>query len=181
MRSLVLLTVLVALAWGKHSKEEWKSRSIYQVLTDRYAKDSPTSTPCNDLYNYCGGTYKGLKDNLDYIQGMGFDAIWVSPIIKNTEGGYHGYWAEDLYKLNSHFGSEQDFKDLIAEMHKRDMWIMVDVVANHVGPVGTDYSGIVQFDKAEHYHDNCDIEGDDWTKNQWKVENCRLAGLPDLK
>jgi len=49
---------------------------------------------------------------------MGFDAIWVSPIIKNTKNGYHGYWAEDLYALNENFGTEQDFKDLVTEMHK---------------------------------------------------------------
>jgi alpha-amylase len=55
---------------------------------------------------------------------------------------------------------------------------MVDVVANHVGPVGTDYSQINPFNSAEHYHDYCDIT--DWN-NQWQVENCRLSGLPDLK
>jgi len=80
-----------------------------------------------------------LIKHLDYIQGMGFDAIWVSPVIKNTKNGYHGYWAEDLYALNEYYGTEQDFKDLITEMHWWDMWIMVDIVANHVGPVGTDY------------------------------------------
>jgi alpha-amylase len=55
---------------------------------------------------------------------------------------------------------------------------MVDVVANHVGPVGTDYSRINPFNRAEHYHDWCDINN--WG-NQWEVENCRLCGLPDLK
>lgn len=55
---------------------------------------------------------------------------------------------------------------------------MVDVVANHVAPVGNDYSSMYPFNKAEHYHSNCDIN--DWN-NQWQVENCRLAGLPDLK
>mmetsp|Transcript_25616 Transcript_25616/g.19374 ORF Transcript_25616/g.19374 Transcript_25616/m.19374 type:complete len:121 (+) Transcript_25616:382-744(+) len=54
---------------------------------------------------------------------------------------------------------------------------MVDVVANHVGPVGTDYSKIYPLNQASHYHDNCQIN--DWS-NQWEVENCRLADLPDL-
>jgi len=70
---------------------------------------------------------------------MGFDAIWISPVIENTANGYHGYWAKDLYKLNSNFGSVQDFKDFILELHKRDMWVMVDVVANHMAPIGTDF------------------------------------------
>lgn len=55
---------------------------------------------------------------------------------------------------------------------------MVDVVANHVAPVGEDYSSISPFNSPDHYHDKCDIE--DWG-NQWQVENCRLADLPDLK
>jgi alpha-amylase len=176
---LALLIVNVAVAG--HSKSEWKSRSIYQVLTDRYAKDDGDKSACQNLGNYCGGTYKGLTKNLDYIQGMGFDAIWVSPILKNLDGGYHGYWATDFYSLNENFGSEQDFKDLVSELHKRGMWIMVDVVANHIGPVGTNYGGINPFNQAEHYHDYCVISDSDFAShNQDHIENCRLADLPDL-
>jgi len=112
---------------------------------------------------------------------MGFDAIWVTPIIKNLEGGYHGYWATDLYSLNENFGTDQDFKDLVSALHERNMWIMVDVVGNHMGPVGQDYSGVNPFNQPEHYHDYCIIEGDDFQNNQDRVENCRLADLPDLK
>jgi alpha-amylase len=39
---------------------------------------------------------------------LGFDAIWISPIVENTEGGYHGYWAKDIWKLNDKFGKEED-------------------------------------------------------------------------
>ena len=58
-----------------------------------------------------------------------------------------------------------------------DIWVMVDVVANHIGPVGNDFSKIVPFNDPSHYHDTCDIK--DWG-DQWMVENCRLSGLPDL-
>ena len=158
------------------SKEEWKPRSIYQVLTDRFARTSDTGW-CN-YSQYCGGNYRGLISKLDYIKGMGFDAIWISPIIENTEGSYHGYHFTNLYNLNYHFGSEDDFKALVSECHKRDIWVMVDVVANHAGPVGTDFGRINPFNRAEHYHDWCEINN--WG-NQWEVENCRLCGLPDLK
>lgn len=57
---------------------------------------------------------------------------------------------------------------------------MVDVVANHVGPVGTDYRTIKQFGSPNDYHTYCDINQEDFTGNQWRVENCRLAQLPDL-
>lgn len=65
---------------------------------------------------------------------MGFDAIWISPVVDNYEEGYHGYDALNLYKINPRFGGEVALKELIAECHKRDIWVMVDVVANHVFP-----------------------------------------------
>ena len=173
--SLILILFLTEYTVSK-TKEEWKSRSIYQFLTDRFARTSDTGS-CN-LSQYCGGNYQGIINHLYYINGMGFDAIWISPVIENTEGSYHGYHFTNLYNLNAHFGSEDDLKNLISACHSKDIWVMLDVVANHVGPVGTDYSKINPFNLAEHYNDYCDIT--DWT-NQWQVENCRLSGLPDLK
>ena len=171
-----ILFLLLISSISSKTKAEWKGRSIYQVLTDRFARTKDTGT-CN-YSKYCGGSYKGIQNKLDYIKGMGFNAIWISPIVENTPDSYHGYHLTNLYKLNTHFGSEDDLKNLITACHNKDIWVMVDVVANHVGPVGTDYSKITPFNKAEHYHDWCDIK--DWS-NQWEVENCRLCGLPDLK
>ena len=177
MRTISLLLTLTILSIiSCKTKEEWQSRSIYQILTDRFARTSDTGK-CN-LSQYCGGNYQGIIKHLDYIKGMGFDAIWISPIVENLEGSYHGYHLTNLYALNPHFGSEDDFKELISACHKKDIWVMVDVVANHVAPVGNDFSKINPFNSAEHYHDNCDIK--DWD-NQYQVENCRLSGLPDLK
>ena len=145
-----ILGLILIISISCKTKEEWKPRSIYQLLTDRFARSSDTGS-C--VYSqYCGGDYKGLISKLDYIQGMGFDAIWVSPIIENTEGSYHGYHFTNLYNLNTHFGTEEDFKALVTECHKRDIWVMVDVVANHAGPVGTDFGRINPFNRAEHYH-----------------------------
>jgi len=179
--TILVLAFIVGAALTGHSKNEWKSRTIYQVLTDRFARSDNSRTPCNNHHDYCGGTYRGIIRNLDYIQNMGFDAIWISPVVDNMDHGYHGYWARDWTKLNSHFGSEADLRELINECHKRGMWVMVDVVANHVAPVGTDYRTIVPFNKPEHYHDYCEISNEDFKHNQWRVENCRLAQLPDLK
>ena len=91
---ILLLTIQTILT---KSTEEWKSRTIYQLLTDRFARGDGSTYQCNNLSNYCGGNYRGMIDKLDYIQGMGFDAIWISPIVENTDGGYHGYWAKNLY------------------------------------------------------------------------------------
>ena len=99
-----ILGLILIISISCKTKEEWKPRSIYQLLTDRFARSSDTGS-C--VYSqYCGGDYKGLISKLDYIQGMGFDAIWVSPIIENTEGSYHGYHFTNLYNLNTHFGTE---------------------------------------------------------------------------
>lgn len=176
---IAVASIFVAFA-NCHTKDEWKSRTIYQILTDRFARSNGDTSGC-DISKYCGGTWRGIINNLNYIQGMGFDAIWISPIISNIDGGYHGYWGKDLYSLNSNFGSESDFNDLVNECHSRDIWVMVDVVGNHVGPVNTDYSQISPFNSGDHYHDYCIIESGDFANNQWRVENCRLAGLPDLK
>ncbi|KAE8331712.1 glycoside hydrolase superfamily [Aspergillus sergii] len=91
----------------------WKSRSIYQAMTDRFARtDGSMIYACNTTAGlYCGGTWRGMINRLDYIQGMGFDAVMVSPIVENVEGrvsygeAYHGYWVQDMYALNPHFGS----------------------------------------------------------------------------
>ena len=177
MRAITFFLILILfINISSKSKSEWKSRSIYQILTDRFARTSSTGS-CT-LNKYCGGNYQGIINHLDYIKGMGFDAIWISPIVENYPDSYHGYHLTNLYNLNPKFGSESDLKNLISACHNKDIWVMVDVVANHVGPVGTDYSKINPFNLPEHYHDYCDIS--DWS-NQWQVENCRLSGLPDLK
>ncbi len=121
------------------SAAQWRSRSIYQVLTDRFVhddgSDNSTSVPCAvEQGLYCGGQWSGIKSRLDYIQGMGFDAVWISPITaqlpQRTGDGeaYTGYWQQDLYALNSKFGTAEELKDLIGEMHSRGMYIMLDLV-----------------------------------------------------
>ena len=66
---------------------------------------------------------------------------------------------------------------MVNAAHAKGIWVMVDVVANHVGPVGDDFSQIYPLNKPEHYHNDCQINN--WG-NQNEVENCRLADLPDL-
>jgi alpha-amylase len=70
------------------SAAEWRQQSIYQVMTDRFARtDLSTTASCDTSgQDYCGGTYKGLISKLDYIQGMGFTAVWISPIVKQMDG-----------------------------------------------------------------------------------------------
>ena len=175
--TIIFFFLILFIITSEKTKEEWKSRSIYQLLTDRYHPGTETLPQCRDLLKYCGGTFKGITSNLNHIISMGFNAIWISPVIKNTEDSYHGYHFVSLNEINSNFGTKEDLKKLVEEAHKLDIWVMVDVVGNHVGPIGLDFKLITPFNQKEHYHENCDIT--DWN-NQWMVENCRLSELPDL-
>ena len=108
---------------------------------------------------------------------MGFDAIWISPVVENTHNGYHGYWAKNWEAISPQFGGEEALRSLVRAAHEKDIYVMVDVVANHVGPVGEDYSSITPFNKSQDYHKKCKITNWD---DQGQVEYCRLANLPDL-
>lgn len=79
---------LLAALWGTAAAlgtEDWQKQSIYQVITDRFAQPSGAkASSCTDR-SYCGGTWNGITEKLDYIQGMGFTAIWISPTVENIE------------------------------------------------------------------------------------------------
>ena len=174
----IILNLLLSLHQSAlHSKEEWKSRTIYELLTDRFAKSNEDYKTSCDLNNYCGGTFKGIQKHLDYISGMGFNAIWISPISKNKDGSYHGYHTLDLYQINPNFGSPNDLKELIRACHKKDIWVILDVVPNHMAPE-VPISSINPFNRDEYYHSECSIYDEN---NQEQRENCRLFGLPDLR
>ena len=185
---LLLSTVVVLLptAVGR-TAEEWKGRTIYQLLTDRYARAPNDTSACSDAI-YCGGTFLYLLGQLDYIQALGCDAIWISPIVANAPNGFHGYWATDLFTVNPHWGTADDLRALSAELHRRDMYLMLDVVANHMAAlsmVGGDVSALHPFEQAGDYHDcsGCDADCniDQWTPpNNTQIEHCRLLELMDL-
>ena len=175
---LLIISLLFSLVKNAlHTKDEWKSRTIYELLTDRFAKSGEDYKESCDLTNYCHGTFKGIQQHLDYISGMGFNAIWISPIVLNKDGSYHGYHALDLYQINPNYGSANDLKELIRTCHKKDIWVVLDAVPNHMAP-DVPISSINPFNKDEYYHDYCEIVDEN---NQEQRENCRLFGLPDLK
>ena len=108
MKSLLIFYYFLSSAYSA-SKEEWRGKAIYQLFTDRFYRTDGSTAPCNDLRSYCGGTFKGIQSQLDYIANLGFDAIWISPIPENMESdpfGYSGYNTLDWYRCNPHFGTE---------------------------------------------------------------------------
>ncbi|PYI04009.1 alpha-amylase [Aspergillus sclerotiicarbonarius CBS 121057] len=177
--------------------EQWKTRSIYQTMTDRFAlTNGSTTTACNTTEsNYCGGTWQGTIDKLDYIQGMGFDAVMISPVVKNIAGrskdgeAYHGYWPLDLYEVNSNFGTREDLLKLSEALHARDMYLLLDVVINNMAYMTNgedpathiDYTVFPQFNGSAYFHPYCLIT--DWN-NYTDAQLCQTGdnytALPDL-
>ncbi|KKY22763.1 putative alpha-amylase a type-1 2 [Phaeomoniella chlamydospora] len=125
---------------------------------------------------------------------MGFDAIWVSPITKqfeqNTGHGqaYHGYWQQDLYSLNKHFGTGDDLRALADELHKRGMFLMIDVVVGHTAWPGSrdtvDYTVFEPFNNESYYHSG-DCLTADAGSDPTQTQNCWLGddvvALPDIR
>ena len=77
------------------------------------------------------GDINGVRKHLDYIDALGAQAIWLSPI--HPSPSYHGYDVDDYSAVNSKFGTLQDFKDLVSEAHSKGIKVYLDFVLNHSG------------------------------------------------
>jgi len=123
--------------------EDCRDEVIYQVLVDRFANGDSGNDYRIELgapARYHGGDWRGLEDQLPYLQELGVTTLWISPVIKNVEtdadvDGYHGYWAQDFTELNPHFGDLVALRRLVDACHQRDMKVIIDIVTNHVGQV----------------------------------------------
>jgi alpha-amylase len=123
--------------------QDWRDEVIYQIVTDRFAdgdvnNDFNVDITGTDLTRYQGGDFLGIIDHLDYLQTLGVTTLWISPIVRNVESdanlsGYHGYWTQDFLHLNPHFGDLATLRHLVAECHRRNMKVVLDIVVNHMG------------------------------------------------
>ena len=165
---------------------DWDEAVVYFMMTDRFfdGNESNNTASGTDTYGdnpglYHGGDFAGVTAKLDYLQDLGVNTIWLTPIVKNIAGvtvtdegkedvpynaAYHGYWASDFTKLNPTMGTTEEFKTMISEAHKRGMRIMVDIVVNHAG-YGTESTF------ADMLRDKSVSEGD---IKSWQ------SGLPDF-
>lgn len=102
-----------------------KQERIYHILIDRFF---PIKGEDADG-NFKGGCIRSIIKHLDYIQGLGMTGIMLTPFYKTA--AYHGYHIVDFEQIDPHFGTKTDVVELIHEVHKRDMVIVADFVANH--------------------------------------------------
>ena len=121
--------------------DDWRDEVIYQLITDRFA-DGDVNNNHNvnkkSLTSWNGGDFQGIMDKVDYLKELGVTAVWISPIVKNVDSdagiaGYHGYWTQDFKGVNPHFGDLAKLREMIQYLHKHDIKVILDIVANHVG------------------------------------------------
>lgn len=95
-----------------------------------------------------GGDLKGMSDALDYLQELGVTAIWPTPVqINDMPGGsYHGYAITDYYQIDPRFGTNEQYKNLVADCHKHGIKMVMDLVFNHCGSENFLYTDLPQRD-----------------------------------
>lgn len=118
---------------------EWMNSGIvYQIFPDRFCRGS--NTPAEGLCDWYkkpvwndkfGGTIKGITEKLDYIKELGADIIYLTPIFMSPSS--HKYDTTDYMKIDPDFGTEEDFQELVNQVHARKMKIILDCVIDHCG------------------------------------------------
>jgi len=112
---------------------------MYLIMTDRFAdgnaaNNQPGFDPAASR-GWHGGDLRGVDEHLDYLKALGVTTLWLTPILSNgtEKDSYHGYAAADLYAVDSHFGSLDDYLKLSRDLHARGMKLVFDIVPNHIG------------------------------------------------
>jgi glycosidase len=116
---------------------------IYLIFSDRFCDGNPENNTINDsldeftssdLDGRKGGDIEGIISKLDYLNDLGVTTLWITPMLENNMWmSYHGYAATDLYKIDPRFGSNEIYKELVDEAHKRGLKVILDHVSNHIG------------------------------------------------
>lgn len=135
------------------SPEDWRDQWIYFLLLDRFNNPNapPKVQPWDAAQNvYQGGTFEGVRAQLDYLRDLGVGAIWLSPVQKNCQydpHAYHGYGIQDFTEIEPRFASdpeaakrdptiaERELRHLIDDAHDMGIYVIFDIVLNHAGNV----------------------------------------------
>lgn len=165
-------------AWSA-SREGFNSSDVmYLVTPDRFANGDEDNDGVKGLTEQPnrskvggrhGGDVQGLINQLDYVNDMGFTALWINPILENnqSEYSYHGYSTTDYYKVDARYGSNELYKKLVSEAKKKGIKSIMDMIVNHCG--------------SEHWWMK-DLPTDDWVNYQgeeFQQSNHRRQALQD--
>ena len=126
---------------------DWQDQIIYMIMTDRFWDGNPANNDFGHgeflkgsphLFN--GGDIQGITEKVDYLKELGATALWITPPVYNQwisspyeSAGWHGYWAVDFSQMDPHFGTLDDYKVLSHTLHSEGMYLIQDIVCNHVG------------------------------------------------
>lgn len=123
---------------------------LYMLMPDRFANGNPKNDiikgmedqlcNCNEPSLRHGGDLEGLRQHLDYFTDLGVTALWFTPVLENDRPAddgkystYHGYATTDYYRVDPRFGTNEEYKALIDECHKKGLKVVMDMIFNHCG------------------------------------------------
>jgi glycosidase len=117
---------------------------IYLVMPDRFANGDPSNDSVQSMSEKAnradkggrhGGDIQGIIDHLDYLEDLGVTALWSTPLLEDNDKAYsyHTYAQSDVYHVDPRYGSNELYRKLGDELHKRDMKLIMDYVTNHWG------------------------------------------------
>lgn len=129
----------------RYISKESKTASLEYTLPQT-GKGSQTTTQ-----NRNGGTIKGITENLDYIEDLGINCIYINPVF--AAGEYHKYDLLDYFQIDPCFGTNEDFKTLVEESHRRNIKVIIDGVFNHCSWHFFAFDDVVKNGKASRYKD----------------------------
>jgi len=137
---------------------------IYLLMPDRFANGDPLNDNVEGMLEKAnrnnpngrhGGDLKGISDHLGYLSDLGVTGIWLNPFLENNQQAYsyHGYSITDLYRVDPRYGTNEEFRNLVAKAHSQGIKVVMDMIFNHIGsghwwmksPPSSDW--IHQFDK----------------------------------
>ncbi|HHK5553941.1 alpha,alpha-phosphotrehalase [Bacillus anthracis] len=100
--------------------KDWHKSVVYQIYPKSF----------NSYYNKETGDIKGVTEKLDYLKELGVDYIWLTPIYQSPQND-NGYDVSDYYRIDSSYGTMEEFEELLEEAKARNIEIMLDIVVNH--------------------------------------------------
>ena len=116
---------------------QWAANKVvYQIFPSRFAASQPVDkelwykapiTHMDDLH----GNLRGIIEHLDYIENLGIDVLYMTPIFKSNS--CHKYDTIDYYQIDPSFGTTEDLRELVQKAHERGMKVVLDAVYNHTG------------------------------------------------
>ncbi len=133
----------------------------YQIFPERFRNGNPSINPENcqewtqeELTNgklFFGGDLYGIVEKLDYLQDLGVNGIYMTPIFESPSN--HKYDTIDYMEIDKHFGDKKIFKTLVDEAHKRGMKVMIDAVYNHIGEKHVFWQDVLENQENSKYKD----------------------------